>query len=277
MRWSYLTPDSSCFRQVYKCDRDHCEQSATEHSRIGATTKLQPQKRPDLGIAMVPTSIEAVQRFFRKSRSRLLVEQIDRLAARLDRPVRILDVGGRARFWDTVETNNIASIAIANIHEADISATSAKFNMRGVYADALDLSRFNDGQFDMVVSNSMIEHLGSWKNIKACAAQLQSVANCGYVQTPSFWFPIEQHFMIPFFHWLPPQLRVILLPYLPRAGYEDVGSVDNVRQYVEEINLVTGRELEFLFPAARLHKEKILFFTKSYAAVWDGLAHADSR
>ena len=218
---------------------------------------------------MAPTSIAAVQRFFRKNRSRLLVEMIDRLAARLGRRVRILDVGGRAGFWDTVETTKIESIAIANIHEADISATSTKFNMRGVYADALDLSRFTDGQFDMVVSNSMIEHLGSWKNIKACAAQLQSVANYGYIQTPSFWFPIEQHFMIPFFHWLPPQVRVILLPYLPRAGYEDVESVDNVRQYIEEINLVTEGELKFLFPAARVHKERILFLTKSYAAVWD--------
>jgi len=141
--------------------------------------------------------------------------------------------------------------------------------MQGVYADALDLSRFTDGQFDMVVSNSMIEHLGTWKNIKTCAAQLRSVASCGYVQTPSFWFPVEQHFVIPFFHWLPPQLRVILLPYLPRTGYKNVESVDSVREYIEEINLLTECELKFLFPSARICREKILFLTKSYAALWD--------
>jgi hypothetical protein len=217
-----------------------------------------------MGFPLIPQ----LQQYFRRRRNKLLTDLIDRVAGRLGRPARILDVGGRAAFWDTVETRNIEKITLANIEEIDLSGNSGRFPMEGVHADALDLSKFAGGQFDVVVSNSMIEHLGSWKNMKLCARQLRSVAPRGYVQTPSFWFPIEQHFMIPFFHWLPNQVRVILLPYLPRAGYEDAQSIDAVREYIEEINLLTGREMTFLFPDARTVKEKLLLFTKSYVVTW---------
>ena len=212
--------------------------------------------------------ISKLQHYFRKRRNKLLTDLIDRVAERLGRPLRILDVGGRAGFWDTVETQNIEKITLANIEAIELSGKRSRFVMEGVRADALDLSKFAGGQFDVVVSNSMIEHLGTWKNMKLCARQLRSVAARGYVQTPSFWFPVEQHFMIPFFHWLPNQIRVILLPYLPRAGYDDTRSIDTVREYIEEINLLTGREMTFLFPDARTVKEKLLLFTKSYVVTW---------
>jgi hypothetical protein len=216
--------------------------------------------------------IASLQNYFRKRRNGRLSGLIDQLAQRLNRPVRILDVGGRPVFWETVETSNIEKITLINIEAVDLSGKETRFPMEALNANALDLSEFAGGKFDLVVSNSVIEHLGSWSNIKLCAHEMRSVADCGYVQTPSFWFPVEQHFMIPFFHWLPNQLRVILLPYLPRAGYENAKSLDCARDYVEEINLLTGTEMAFLFPDARIDREKLVLFTKSYVAVWDAAA-----
>jgi hypothetical protein len=216
--------------------------------------------------------IAGLQSYFRKRRNRRLSGFIDQLARRLNRPLRILDVGGRPVFWETVDTDNIDKITVINIETVDLSGKPTRFPMEALHADALDLTDFAGGKFDLVVSNSVIEHLGTWKNIKLCARELRSVADCGYVQTPSVWFPIEQHFMIPFFHWLPNQVRAILLPHLPRAGYEDVNSIDSARDSLEVINLLTGREMAFLFPDAHIDREKLLLLTKSYVAIWDAAA-----
>jgi len=212
--------------------------------------------------------VAKLQSFFRKKRNQRLVELVNHLSLQKNRPITVLDVGGRAEFWKTVDVKNIEKITITNIDPADIVVDPNASWIEGEYANALDLSSFKTRGFDLVVSNSVIEHLQTWANMKVCAQELRSVADAGFIQTPSFWFPVEQHFMIPFFHWLPNPLRVILLPILPRRGYEDVPNVDIARAYIEEINLLTKPEFQFLFPKAQIFRETLIGLTKSYTAVW---------
>jgi len=213
-------------------------------------------------------SLAELQHYFRTRRNQRLVALIDQVSARRRRAIKVLDVGGRAEFWKTVDVSKIDAITVTNIDKADIAVDAGQSLIRGEYANALDLSGFRARGYDLVVCNSVIEHLETWRNIKTCARELRSVAEAGFIQTPSFWFPVEQHFMIPFFHWAPAQLRASLLPYLPRRGYEQVGDVDVRRAYVEEINLLTRREFAFLFPDAEIVAEKVLGLTKSYTAIW---------
>jgi ubiquinone/menaquinone biosynthesis C-methylase UbiE len=71
------------------------------------------------------------------------------------------------------------------------------------YANALDLP-FSDGQFDIVHSSAVLEHVGSFENQAKMVAECLRVARRGVcVTTPNRWFPIEFHTQLPLTHWLP--------------------------------------------------------------------------
>ena len=78
--------------------------------------------------------------------------------------------------------------------------------------DATNLSEFPDGSFDVVFSNSVIEHLQTFGNQEAMAREVRRLAPVFWVQTPNFWFPVEPHFLTPAWHWLPVAARVAPAP-----------------------------------------------------------------
>jgi hypothetical protein len=71
------------------------------------------------------------------------------------------------------------------------------------FANALDLP-FSDGQFDIVHSSAVIEHVGSSENQGKMISECLRVARRGVcITTPNRWFPIEFHTQLPLTHWLP--------------------------------------------------------------------------
>jgi SAM-dependent methyltransferase len=102
-----------------------------------------------------------------------------------------------------------------------------------VRADAAERLPFEDGEFDLAYSSSVIEHVAPARR-PAFAAELRRVARGWYVQTPAFSFPIEPHALLPFAHWLPPGLR---------RHYWRLG----VAGAWEEIALLRRAEMEALF------------------------------
>lgn len=62
---------------------------------------------------------------------------------------------------------------------------------------------FEDGAFDVVHCNAVIEHVGGEEEQRRLVAELVRVARGGFVTTPNRWFPIEVHCRVPILHWLP--------------------------------------------------------------------------
>ena len=71
-----------------------------------------------------------------------------------------------------------------------------------VQGDALDLP-FEDGAFDVVFSNAVIEHVGGREEQRRFVAEGLRVARRAFITTPNRWFPIEVHTRLPLVHWLP--------------------------------------------------------------------------
>ena len=185
--------------------------------------------------------------------------------------MKILDVGGYPRFWGTVAVTEETRLTLFN-RDSALAAIRQTYpecrNIELVPGDARDLSRWGNNAFDLVVSNSLIEHVGIWNDVCLACCEIRRMVPYGWVQTPAFAFPIEPHFMLPFIHWLAAPLRVQLLPLLSRKGYRNLPDIDAARRAVERINLLTRLEIRYLFRGCQIRNEHIFGLTKSYIATW---------
>ena len=73
-------------------------------------------------------------------------------------------------------------------------------------ADATERLPFDDDEFDLVYSSSVVEHIPRDKR-QGYAREIARVGRGWWVQTPAFSFPVEPHALLPFAHWLPARLR----------------------------------------------------------------------
>ncbi len=142
---------------------------------------------------------------------------------------------------------------------------SAKF--KSLAADATDLSGFADNSFDIVHSNSVIEHVGNWDRMCRMAGHVRRLAPVYFLQTPSFWFPYEPHFRFPGFHWLPEQARAHLLMRFNLGFGGKRATYDAAMRGVQSAYLLSERQMRVLFPDAEIMKERAFGLTKSFMAV----------
>lgn len=77
--------------------------------------------------------------------------------------------------------------------------------VRYVQGDACTLP-FADGEFDVVFSNAVIEHVGSRERQQRLVAEALRVGRRAFITTPNRRFPVEVHTRLPFVHWLPDRI-----------------------------------------------------------------------
>lgn len=190
---------------------------------------------------------------------------VDGLKRGRSEPVRILDIGGTNAFWQNRGWADREDVHVVLVNlEAE---TPLHANIDPQAGDATELSQFADGSFDVVFSNSVIEHLETFERQAAMAAEVRRLAPIYWVQTPNFWFPVEPHFLTPGWHWLPVRLRVALLRRRRWGWRGPCPDPDQARELVKEIRLMRRSELRRLFPEAEVTRERIGPFVKSFVAV----------
>jgi SAM-dependent methyltransferase len=92
-------------------------------------------------------------------------------------------------------------ITALGLHEGERFRASYP-GVRYVRGDALALP-FEDGAFDVVFSNAVIEHVGGLEQQRRFVAEALRVAGRAFITTPNRWFPVEVHTRLPLVHWLP--------------------------------------------------------------------------
>jgi Methyltransferase domain len=202
---------------------------------------------------------------FRKRRIMMFLSMLDRIASK-STPLRILDVGGEPGHWlafSHLLAGRELQITLLNFKQFEID--DPRFH--SVVGDATDLSGFKRDEFDIIYSNSVVEHVGRWPEMKRMADGIIKLSKPYFVQTPDYWFPIEPHFRFPFFHWLPEPLRLQLVMARANGFYPRAQSIDEGMKMIESAVLLTKTQLQSLFPGAQIVRERFGPFTKSLIAL----------
>jgi len=126
---------------------------------------------------------------------------------------------------------------------------------------------FADKSFDVLFSNSVIEHVGTWERQQAFAREARRVGRRLWVQTPAREFFIEPHLIAPVIHWLPHSWQRRLIRNFTVRGWLERPGPRDVEEFLAEVRLLTFAEMQSLFPDCTIMRERFLGLTKSYIAV----------
>lgn len=201
----------------------------------------------------------------RKKRHAFFVELIQSL----HKPIKILDVGGTELYWKAMELPEALEVKVVllNLEEHDVSSK----DFISVAGNATDMKEMKDRSFDAVFSNSVIEHVGDFQAQRRMAKEVARIGKRYFIQTPNYWFPMEPHFLVPGFQWLPVALRVWLIRHFNLGWHKRITDLEQARDLVDHTRLLTKKEFQSLFPDAKLYEEKIFGLTKSFILYngWD--------
>jgi len=201
---------------------------------------------------------------FRRKRFELFIS----LIAPLKRPVTILDIGGELRYWEIMGFTNNPNYQIIIVNLCPI--VNSYPNIHTVLGDATNLINFNNQEVDISFSNSVIEHLGSLSNQQAMAQEVKRVGKLYFIQTPNKHFPLEPHFLVPFFQYYPISFQTTLIQHFNLGWYKKIPNREEAENLVRSHRLLTGNEMQNLFPEGCLYRERVLGWIKSFIAYGPG-------
>jgi ubiquinone/menaquinone biosynthesis C-methylase UbiE len=205
--------------------------------------------------------LPAVMAFFRERRMRTLLSLV-----RIEPGTRVLDLGGAPAIWEHIRVP--LDITLLNLPGAVSAGERAVLQSPGlnhhtfhlIEGDACNVEQFADRSFDLVFSNSVIEHVGPSPKQAEFAREVRRLGKSYWVQTPSRWFPIEPHSGMPFYWFYPEWLRAALMrrwrKNLPGWWADYIGTT----------RVLSKRRLAELFPNAKTRVEYFLGLPKSNVA-----------
>jgi hypothetical protein len=170
---------------------------------------------------------------------------------------RVLDLGGQPEIWEAVAPK--LSLLILNVPGVAVTEFPSHHQVTYVEGDACAMEGYEPKSFDMVFSNSVIEHVGDSAHRRDFAQNARSLGLSYWVQTPSRWFPVEAHCGMPFWWQYPAPLRrwFIRKWRLKLPAWTEM---------VEGTTVLSKAEMRTLFPEATIIVERLFGFPKSYVA-----------
>lgn len=198
---------------------------------------------------------------FRAKRMKMFFEALS-----INSHTKILDVGGNPFIWQIAVEHGLPAIdqiTVLNVYEDDSANLPA--NVRWVVGDGCKLP-FADGEFDVVFSNSVIEHLGVHDSQVSFANEVRRVGKNYWIQTPDPRFFIEPHYLSPFIHWLPVERQRKVARHGTTWGLLTQPSQEEIDARLKEIRLIPPREFKEMFSDAEIVNERWIGMPKSLVA-----------
>jgi SAM-dependent methyltransferase len=151
---------------------------------------------------------------------------------RIDASLRVLEIGcgsgGIAHYFGTRpnfhEVTGVDVVDVRRIREG----------YRFLLVSGVDLP-FRDSSFDVVISNHVIEHVGSVEDQLQHLREIARVMGesaVGYIAVPNRWRLIEAHYRLPLLSVLPPRYASAYMRFFRKGDYYDcepLGAVEAER------------------------------------------------
>ncbi len=205
--------------------------------------------------------LPTVSAYFRRRRMEMFVKTLN-----VKPGARVLDLGGAPAIWESVAVP--LEITLLNLPGAVSSGELEILQSPGLKhhvfhvmeGDACNVEQFGNRAFDLVFSNSVIEHVGPPEKQAEFAREVARLGKSYWVQTPSKWFPIEAHSGMPFYWFYPEWLRSALMRSWRRklpGWWAD---------YISTTRVLSRRRMSELFPNGRTRVDYFLGLPKSYVS-----------
>ena len=207
---------------------------------------------------------EAISTYFRNRRFGFFRQFFDQVTEGGKKSIKILDIGGTESYWKSMgfKLNAQSEIVLLNLYEAQVQEPG----FTSIKGDACDLSGIADKSYDLVFSNSVIEHLYTKENQQLMANEVQRVGKSYFIQTPNKYFPIEPHWVFPLFQFLPFKVKVFLTQHFNLGHMSKTNDREKAVELVKEVRLISKTEYQQLFKGANLFVEKFVGLNKSFIA-----------
>jgi hypothetical protein len=182
--------------------------------------------------------------------------------------MRVLDLGGWISSWTVAAPVAPAQVVILNIEDPPESRAHVKV----ITGDACDPpAELRMERFDLVFSNSVIEHVGGHARRLQFVETVNHFSDCHWVQTPYRYFPLEPHWVFPGMQFLPLSARSTISARWPLGFARHMeplpeGKAAHVR-LTAEIELLSRTEMEHYFPESSVIAERFVGLTKSLIAL----------
>lgn len=224
--------------------------------------------------ALVPVILDGPQSVsaspatsFRLKRAKYVRALIDEIHAEKG-ACSIIDIGGTEDYWQVVGLDLMRSrnvhVTLVNLERHPPAREPDLFSVALGNGCALP---YADHSFDLVHSNSVIEHVDGWDRRVAFAREIHRLARRYYVQTPNFWFPWEPHLEMPFLHWLPEPLRLWIALHCKLGTYDRAAGVGAAMRILSDASLLCPPMVRHLFPDSEIVREKFCGMTKSLICI----------
>ena len=164
--------------------------------------------------------------------------------------MKILDLGGQPSIWDFINTP--LDITCLNLPGIATVAHTTHHQITYVEGDACSMPHYAFGDFDLVFSNSVIEHVGCHEKRLQFANEVLRLSSKYWIQTPSKYYPIEAHCGMPLWWFYPQSLRSYFISKWKKK-------LPDWTEMVETTTFVSSSELQNIFPSSTIKYEWVLF------------------
>jgi hypothetical protein len=232
---------------------------STRHGREEDDTSMSPAQSAVHNLRQrfvdSPTSLGAQSRARRWEQFTSTFPQLSNMS--------VIDLGGRLETWRRSPVQP-GHVHVLNLEKADGEIPAwAEFD----HADACDLpDAIRRRRYDVVFSNSVIEHVGGHAQRVRFAETARSLADRHWVQTPYRYFPIEPHWLFPGFQFLPLNAKAVVAQRWPLVHTQPPDRATALRAALH-VELLSRTEMQALFPASEIISEKVAGLAKSLVAL----------
>jgi hypothetical protein len=176
--------------------------------------------------------------------------------------MRLLDLGGGPPFWRGFAVQP-KHVTVLNLLALEAPEPWIETVVGDACAPPPAVAR---ERYDLVVSNSVIEHVGGHIQRQRFADVVQTAAERHWVQTPYRYFPVEPHWLCPGMQFLPLRVRASLTRHWPLSP----ARADTLAEAVENaasVELLSMTEMRAYFPSSELWYERMAGLVKSVTAI----------